>query len=211
MPAQRTFETFSSHSSLDFPLESKAGFSANESTINLVAPLFVGIVCAMAIHGLAILVMVPAYFITPRIMLRMKKNKPRSWMRDGIHRMGLTFNTANGFRRALGTKRFIGRRMLSGSAWSNAGKASLYPNKPSHLTLGLPAIRAFDPKSKTFGESITPFDRCAKVAIYERCYRGKAAKLSAHMADALAPTEDGVRTYQMFEAALRPVSVVPRG
>ena len=211
MATERRHLPIETNPNLDFPLESKIGpwgpFSQNESLIVLVLPFTLGLAMALLIHAWFILSIVVWYYIIPNVIMRGKKNKPKSWLWDWMHKHRLQLSEGSHFKRPKTPIVFTGRRALASSAFTRAGKGGLVPIAPQHLTVGLPVIRVYDAKKQTFKGSITAQPSCGKVAIMSREYRIGARRLPEYREryeTALDP-RDYHQAYGDFIEVLTPV------
>lgn len=219
MAGNRTFEFMRTNSGLDYEAAAKWGqndFMPHEVILVLLSMLGTIIVLFLVFLpfiGLfaAIPAVVTPWFVSPKIIAHLKKNKPRSWFYDLLHRYGIPTVFAMPstrqyhFRRAFSQRVFDGCRRLVKSPWVRPKAGGLVPTLPWHMTFGLPAIRIYDPKKKKFGRSLTPQPRLGGYAIYGHKYRPGAARVPDYRRNAVIERdENGVCSMEDYVPECQP-------
>lgn len=133
-------------------------------------------------------------------VLKLKKNKSKSWFFDLCHRIrAVPLDSAAHFARPKITQVYDGTRRLIGGSWTRASRSVMVPTRPEHLTIGLPAVQIYNPKTKTLGPSITPQFQMDGYCIMMRTYVPGKAPIPHHWRNAVfARDANGIAAIQNY-------------
>jgi hypothetical protein len=137
-------------------------------------------------------------------ILRLKKNKSKSWFFDLCHRLRVVpFDSAVHFARPRVTQVYDGNRRLIRGPWTKASRSVMVPTKPEHFTIGLPAVQVYDPKTKTLGPSITPQLQLDGYCIMSRTYVPGKSPIPPHWRNSVfARDQNGIAAVQNYSRVL---------
>lgn len=209
MAGRRTIKPLNPGNSLDYPIELKlmklGSFRSSEIIMIFTLPLVLTIICAL-IYKWLFLTMFLWLYLVPRFLMRLKKNKPKSWMWDLLHKHRLHalydfFTNGRHLSRPRSPRVFTGARglvrggLVGARSWRMPGQGligrirkhcwSLVPTARWHLTLGIPVLRVYQQRTGTFSKPIGTVRRTGGATIMTRVRLPKARPAPSHLLHAV--------------------------